>query len=162
MVNGAHGGSPNATNVLNPATGEIVGQLPLASAADLDLALAAADRGFRIWSVTSAYERSKILRRAAELVRERVEIMARCMTLDQGKPLTESTMESASAADHIEWYAKGRASVRYGRVVPTRNPAVRQLVMRERTGRNAAFTPWNFPINQAVRKIAGALAAGAA
>lgn len=145
--------------VLNPATGETVGELPLASAVDLDLALAAADRGFKVWAGTSAYERSKILRKTAELVRERVELMARCMTLDQGKPLTEATMESASAADHIEWYAEeGRRA--YGRVVPARQPAVRQLVVREPVGPVAAFTPWNFPINQSVRKIAGALAAG--
>ncbi len=154
-----HGSGSENFTVLNPATGEAVGQLPLASAADLDLALAAAERGFRAWSVISAFERSKILRRAAELVRERADTMARCMTLDQGKPLAESTMESASAADHIEWYAEeGRRA--YGRVVPPRNPAVRQLVIREPVGPVAAFTPWNFPINQSVRKIAGALAAG--
>jgi len=154
-----HGSGAERFTVLNPATGETVGQLPLATAADLDLALAAADRGFRLWSATSAYERSKILRKAAELVRERVASMARCMTLDQGKPLAEATMESASAADHIEWYAEeGRRA--YGRIVPSRSPAVRQLVVREPVGPVAAFTPWNFPINQSVRKIAGALAAG--
>lgn len=154
-----HGSGSERFTVLNPATGEVVGQLPLATAADLDLALLAAERGFKTWSATSAYERSKILRKAAELVRERVELMARCMTLDQGKPLTEATMESASAADHIEWYAEeGRRA--YGRVVPSRNPAVRQLVVREPVGPVAAFTPWNFPVNQSVRKIAGALAAG--
>ncbi|WP_412459888.1 NAD-dependent succinate-semialdehyde dehydrogenase [Pseudomonas sp. SC11] len=145
--------------VVNPATGEEIGRLPLASRADLDAALAAAARGFESWSVTSAYDRSAILRRAAALVRERHEHMARCMTLDQGKPLSESTLESKSAADHIEWYAEeGRRA--YGRIVPSRNPAVRQLVVREPVGPVAAFTPWNFPINQAVRKIAGALAAG--
>jgi len=145
--------------VVNPATGEEIGRLPLASRKDLDSALAAAERGFAVWSATSAYDRSAILRRAAALVRERHEHMARCMTLDQGKPLAESTMEAKSAADHIEWYAEeGRRA--YGRIVPSRNPAVRQLVVREPVGPVAAFTPWNFPINQAVRKIAGALAAG--
>jgi succinate-semialdehyde dehydrogenase/glutarate-semialdehyde dehydrogenase len=154
-----HGSGGTTFTVLNPATNEPVGELPLASTEDLDRAVAAAERGFALWSVTSAYERSKILRKAAALVRERVDVMARCMTLDQGKPLGEATMESASAADHIEWYAEeGRRA--YGRVVPARNPAVRQLVVREPVGPVAAFTPWNFPINQSVRKIAGALAAG--
>lgn len=153
------GEADRTSAVLNPATGEEIGRLPLASRQDLDRALAAAQAGFESWSITSAYERSAILRRAAALVRERHEHMARCMTLDQGKPLGESTLEAKSAADHIEWYAEeGRRA--YGRIVPSRNPAVRQLVVREPVGPVAAFTPWNFPINQAVRKIAGALAAG--
>lgn len=153
------GEADRTSAVLNPATGEEIGRLPLAARQDLDRALAAAQAGFERWSVTSAYERSAILRRAAALVRERHEHMARCMTLDQGKPLGESTLEAKSAADHIEWYAEeGRRA--YGRIVPSRNPAVRQLVVREPVGPVAAFTPWNFPINQAVRKIAGALAAG--
>ncbi|MDR0279224.1 MAG: NAD-dependent succinate-semialdehyde dehydrogenase [Paucimonas sp.] len=153
------GDADRTAAVVNPATGEEIGRLPLVSRKDLDSALAAAERGFATWSATSAYDRSAILRRAAALVRERHEHMARCMTLDQGKPLAESTMEAKSAADHIEWYAEeGRRA--YGRIVPSRNPAVRQLVVREPVGPVAAFTPWNFPINQAVRKIAGALAAG--
>ncbi|MDH4562826.1 NAD-dependent succinate-semialdehyde dehydrogenase [Pseudomonas sp. BN411] len=153
------GEADRTSPVINPATGEEIGQLPLASRQDLDAALVAAAKGFENWSVTSAYDRSTILRRAAVLVRERHEHMARCMTLDQGKPISESTLEAKSAADHIEWYAEeGRRA--YGRIVPSRNPAVRQLVVREPVGPVAAFTPWNFPINQAVRKIAGALAAG--
>jgi succinate-semialdehyde dehydrogenase/glutarate-semialdehyde dehydrogenase len=145
--------------VLDPATGAAVGELKLAGKADLDRALSAAQRGFASWSVTSAYDRSRILRQAAALCRERVARMAACMTRDQGKPLAESTAEATAAADHIEWYAEeGRRA--YGRVIPARNPAVRQWVVREPVGPVAAFTPWNFPINQAVRKIAGALAAG--
>ena len=153
------GSSGNTAAVINPSTGEMIGQLPLASNEDLDAALAAAANGFETWSATSAYDRSGVLRRAASLVRDRHAQMAECMTLDQGKPLAESTMEAKSAADHIEWYAEeGRRA--YGRIVPSRNAAVRQLVVREPVGPVAAFTPWNFPINQAVRKIAGALAAG--
>ncbi|VVN65800.1 NAD-dependent succinate-semialdehyde dehydrogenase [Pseudomonas fluorescens] len=153
------GSSGNTAAVINPSTGKTIGQLPLASNEDLDAALAAAASGFETWSATSAYDRSGILRRVASLVRDRHALMAECMTLDQGKPLAESTMEAKSAADHIEWYAEeGRRA--YGRIVPSRNAAVRQLVVREPVGPVAAFTPWNFPINQAVRKIAGALAAG--
>lgn len=153
------GNSGNTAAVINPSTGETLGQLPLASSEDLDTALAAAASGFETWSATSAFDRSGILRRVAALVRDRHALMAECMTLDQGKPLAESTMEAKSAADHIEWYAEeGRRA--YGRIVPSRNAAVRQLVVREPVGPVAAFTPWNFPINQAVRKIAGALAAG--
>jgi succinate-semialdehyde dehydrogenase/glutarate-semialdehyde dehydrogenase len=85
--------------------------------------------------------------------------MAELMTLDQGKPIHESRMEAKAAADHIEWYAE-EARRGYGRVIPARAPSVRQTVVREPVGPVAAFTPWNFPINQAVRKIAGALAAG--
>ncbi|MDQ0126598.1 succinate-semialdehyde dehydrogenase/glutarate-semialdehyde dehydrogenase [Pseudomonas lini] len=153
------GSAGNTAAVLNPSTGETLGQLPLASSDDLDTALAAAASGFETWSATSAFDRSGILRRVAALVRDRHALMAECMTLDQGKPLAESTMEAKSAADHIEWYAEeGRRA--YGRIVPSRHAAVRQLVVREPVGPVAAFTPWNFPINQAVRKIAGALAAG--
>lgn len=153
------GSSGHTEAVLNPSTGETLGQLPLASSEDLDTALAAAASGFETWAAMSAFDRSGILRRVAALVRDRHALMAESMTLDQGKPLAESTMEAKSAADHIEWYAEeGRRA--YGRIVPSRNAAVRQLVVREPVGPVAAFTPWNFPINQAVRKIAGALAAG--
>lgn len=153
------GSSGHTEAVLNPSTGETLGQLPLASSEDLDTALAAAASGFETWSAMSAFDRSGTLRRVAALVRDRHALMAESMTLDQGKPLAESTMEAKSAADHIEWYAEeGRRA--YGRIVPSRNAAVRQLVVREPVGPVAAFTPWNFPINQAVRKIAGALAAG--
>ncbi|WP_095158808.1 NAD-dependent succinate-semialdehyde dehydrogenase [Pseudomonas sp. Irchel 3E13] len=146
-------------DVYNPATGELIARLGLASTADLDRALAAAQRGFQVWRKTSAYERSKVLRKAADLVRERSDEIAALITLEQGKPLAEAKMEAFGAGDHIDWYAEeGRRA--YGRVIPPRARGVRQTVLREPIGPVAAFSPWNFPVSQLVRKIAGALAAG--
>ena len=145
--------------VSNPADDLTLGELPLAGVAELDRALDAASRGFALWRRTSAHDRYTLLRKVALLVRERHQRMAELITLDQGKPLAESLMEVKAAADHIEWYAEeGRRA--YGRVIAPRGPSVRASVIREPVGPVAAFTPWNFPINQAVRKIAGALAAG--
>jgi succinate-semialdehyde dehydrogenase/glutarate-semialdehyde dehydrogenase len=145
--------------VLNPATGEQIGTLARAERADLDRALAAVDRGFRVWRNTSAYDRAKIMRAAANLVRERAEAIARLMTLEQGKPLAESRAETIAAADIIDWFA-GEAPRAYGRVIPARASHVLQTVVKEPVGPVAAFAPWNFPINQVVRKISAALAAG--
>lgn len=145
--------------VLNPATGEQIGTLARAEAADLDRALAAAEHGFRVWRQTSAYERARIMRRAAVLVRERVEAIAPLMTMEQGKPLTEARTETALAADIIDWFA-GEAQRTYGWVIPPRAGHVLQTAVKEPVGPVAAFAPWNFPINQIVRKISAALAAG--
>ena len=145
--------------VLNPANEETIGSLALADKADLDDALTAATRGFEKWRRTSAFERSKLMRRAAELLRERNENVARTMTMEQGKPLAELRGEAAAGADVIDWFAEeGRRA--YGRVIPGRATNVSQLVVKEPVGPVAAFSPWNFPINQAVRKISAALAAG--
>ncbi len=145
--------------VLNPATGEPLGKLAHAERADLDRALEAAERGFAVWKKVSAYERSKVMRKAAGLIRERIDMIAPLMTQEQGKPLPEAKMETAAAADVIEWFAE-EARRAYGRVIPARAEGVYQLVIKEPVGPVAAFTPWNFPINQAVRKISAALAAG--
>lgn len=145
--------------VLNPATGEPIGKVAHAEEADLDRALAAAAKGFETWRKISAYERAKIMRKAANLMRERLEATARIMTTEQGKPLAEARGETALAADIIEWFAE-EARRAYGRVVPARAAGIYQLVVKEPIGVAAAFTPWNFPINQAVRKISAALAAG--
>ncbi|MDQ0504992.1 NAD-dependent succinate-semialdehyde dehydrogenase [Xanthobacter agilis] len=145
--------------VLNPATEEEIGAVAHASRADLDEALAATTRGFDLWRKTSAYDRSKLMRRAADIVRERAGSIARLMTLEQGKPLAEARAETLAAADIIDWFAEeGRRA--YGRVIPARAPGVYQLVIKEPVGPVAAFTPWNFPLNQVVRKLCGALAAG--
>ncbi|HEX8665571.1 MAG TPA: NAD-dependent succinate-semialdehyde dehydrogenase [Beijerinckiaceae bacterium] len=145
--------------VLNPATAEAIGAHPVATRDDLDAALEAAQRGFKAWKAVSAYDRYKIMRRAADLMRERVDENARILTLEQGKPLPEAKMEAAAAADIIDWFAEeGRRA--YGRVVPGRAEGVMQIVIKEPVGPVAAFTPWNFPINQAVRKISAALCTG--
>ncbi len=146
-------------DVMNPATGEVNGTVAHAERADLDVALAAADRGFAAWRRVSAFERSKLLRRAADLLRERADAIARLMTLEQGKPLAEARMETVAGADIIDWFAE-EARRTYGRVIPARAEGVYQLSLREPVGPVAAFTPWNFPINQPNRKIAIALAAG--
>jgi len=145
--------------VINPANEAEIGRLALAGEAELSLAADAAARGFKEWRKVSPYERSKLMRRAAQNIRERAEQIAAIMTMEQGKPFGEARIETLSAADIIEWFAEeGRRT--YGRVIPSRTDAVRQIVTREPVGPVAAFTPWNFPINQAVRKVSAALASG--
>ncbi len=145
--------------VVNPATGSVIGQVACARRADLDRALAAAEAGFALWCRTGAYQRATILRRAAALLRERAESIAALMTLEQGKPLVQSRIETLSAVDIIEWFA-GEGQRAYGQVIPSRDPDVLQITRRDPVGVVAAFSPWNFPINQVVRKVAPALAAG--
>jgi succinate-semialdehyde dehydrogenase/glutarate-semialdehyde dehydrogenase len=145
--------------VMNPATGEPVGTVAHADTSDLDRALAAADKGFHQWRKVSAYDRSKVMRKAADLLRERADAIARLMTMEQGKPLVEAKGETLAGADVIDWFAE-EARRTYGRVVPARTEGVYQLVIKEPVGPVAAFTPWNFPINQVVRKLSAALAAG--
>jgi succinate-semialdehyde dehydrogenase/glutarate-semialdehyde dehydrogenase len=145
--------------VVNPATGEVLGQLPHASREDLDRALAAAQRAFQTWKKTSPLERSAILRKVAQLARDRVDAIGHNITLDQGKPLVEATGEVMVCAEHAEWHAEECRRI-YGRVIPPRRHDVRQLVLREPVGVCAAFTPWNFPFNQAIRKMVAALGAG--
>lgn len=146
--------------VMNPATGKEIGQVAHASIQDLDRALAAAQTGFETWRDMPAFARSKIMRSAASLLRERAGDIAALMTQEQGKPLTESKVEVMGGADMIDWFADEGLRV-YGRIVPHRsNLAARQMVIKDPVGPVAAFTPWNFPINQVVRKMAAALATG--
>ena len=145
--------------VVNPANGLEIGRVAHAGIADLDRALAAAQQGFEKWRDMSAVERGRIMRRAAALMRERAVDIAALLTQEQGKPLGEARMEALAAADIIEWFADEGMRV-YGRIVPARNLAVRQMVLKDPVGPVAAFTPWNFPINQVVRKAAAALATG--
>jgi succinate-semialdehyde dehydrogenase/glutarate-semialdehyde dehydrogenase len=154
-----NGASRKSEDVINPATGKVLGKLPHASKADLDAALAAADKGFKVWKAMSAYDRANIMRRAASLLRERADHVGTVMTMEQGKPYPEARIEALTSADIIDWYAEeGRRA--YGRIVPGRAKGVRQIVVQEPVGVVAAFTPWNFPTLTPVRKIAGALAAG--
>jgi succinate-semialdehyde dehydrogenase / glutarate-semialdehyde dehydrogenase len=145
--------------VVNPATEEVIGQVPLATEADLAEAAEATRLGFLHWRDVPAFERYKIMRRAADLVRERAESIVRIMTTEQGKPLAEARVETLACADIIDWLAE-EARRNYGRIIPARIAGVEQVVIREPVGPVAAFTPWNFPLNQSVRKIGAALAAG--
>ena len=146
-------------DVVNPATDEVIGKLPHASKADLDLALESAHKAFQSWRKSSPMERSRILRKVAELARARAQEVARDMTLDMGKPLAEAVAEVNGCSEHAEWAAEEARRI-YGRVVPARSEGVRQMVLKEPIGVVAAFSPWNFPFNQAIRKIVSALGAG--
>ena len=120
-----------------------------------------ARKGFEVWRATPAYDRAKVLRKAANLVRERAEAIARIMTQEQGKILAESRAEVLVTADIVEWFAEeGRRA--YGRIVPGRAKNTRQIVLQEPVGVVAAFTPWNFPTLTPARKIGASLAAGCA
>jgi succinate-semialdehyde dehydrogenase/glutarate-semialdehyde dehydrogenase len=155
------GNGRKGEDVLNPATEKALAHLPHASTADLDHALEAAKKGFALWRATSAYDRAKIMRRAADLMRERHDAISKILVQEQGKVYAEARAEVITSADIIEWYAEeGRRS--YGRIVPGRIKGTRQLVVQEPVGIVAAFTPWNFPVLTPARKIGGALAAGCA
>jgi succinate-semialdehyde dehydrogenase/glutarate-semialdehyde dehydrogenase len=145
--------------VVNPANHNQIGTVAFAEQADLDRALEAAAQGYKTWRKVSAFERCKIMRKAAAIFRERAETVATCMTFEQGKPIGEARLEVMAGADLIEWFAEeGRRA--YGRVIPARAEGIYQLVVKEPVGPVAAFTPWNFPVNQAVRKLSAALATG--
>ncbi|MEL3892282.1 NAD-dependent succinate-semialdehyde dehydrogenase [Ferrovibrio sp. MS7] len=154
------GGAAGATiPVLNPATGETIGTVAKAEKADLDRALAAAEKGFQVWKKVGAFDRYKTLRKAADIIRSRADDIGKIMTAEQGKPFIEAKGETLLAGDIMDWFAE-EARRTYGRVVPPRAEGVYQLVVKEPVGPVAAFTPWNFPINQAVRKVSAAVAAG--
>ena len=160
-INGAWGpgASGRTLPVVNPANGSQIGAVAYAERADLDRALEAADQGFKAWRKVSAFERSKLMRKAANLFRERADAIAPMLTMEQGKTLAEAKQEALASADIIDWFAE-EARRAYGRVIPARAEGVYQLVIKEPVGPAAAFTPWNFPINQVVRKLSAALAAG--
>ena len=145
--------------VFNPSNGVEIGRLAHAGIPDLERAAQAAQKGFELWRDTPANERSAILRKAAALMRERAPQIAELLTQEQGKPLAEAKVEAMMAADIIEWFAEEGRRV-YGRIVPPRSINVQQQVLKQPVGPVAAFTPWNFPINQAVRKMSAALSTG--
>ncbi|HRK17625.1 MAG TPA: NAD-dependent succinate-semialdehyde dehydrogenase [Hyphomicrobiaceae bacterium] len=151
--------SGKTSDVVNPATNTPIAKLGHANKADLDKALAAAQKGYETWRKVSAYERGKILKKAADLLRSRVDEIAKVLTMEQGKVLAEAKVELMGSADIIEWFAEeGRRA--YGRIIPARADGVRNMVIQEPIGPVAGFSPWNFPVSQAARKIGGALAAG--
>jgi succinate-semialdehyde dehydrogenase / glutarate-semialdehyde dehydrogenase len=148
----------DVNDVLNPATGLPLASLPLVTPADLDLALDAAQRGFRAWRASTPEVRGSVLTKAATLIRERAERIATIATLEQGKIYAEALSETRAAAALLEFHA-GEAVRIYGRVLP-RPSGTRSLVLREPVGPVAAFCAWNFPVMNVVRKISPALAAG--
>jgi succinate-semialdehyde dehydrogenase/glutarate-semialdehyde dehydrogenase len=146
-------------DVTNPATGEVVGSMPDGTDADVVLAIDAAADALESWKQLAAVERARILRRAADVIRERKGEIAAVMTSEQGKPLAEAAGEVEYAASFLEWFG-GEAERVYGQLVPAMNPASRVMIMRQPVGVAAAITPWNFPAAMMTRKIGPAMAAG--
>ncbi|MBY0582028.1 MAG: NAD-dependent succinate-semialdehyde dehydrogenase [Sphingomonas sp.] len=146
--------------VVNPATGDAIADVPLASTADLDNALAAAERGFKLWRATDVNARAAILHRAADLIRERCDAIAALMTREQGKPIGEARGEVISSAQMFDWFAE-QALRQYGRVL-VRPTGQRSIVIQQPVGVVAALSPWNFPVYLMAKKLAPALAAGCA
>lgn len=153
------GGGNETRAVHDPANEEEIGRLACACENDLEDAAQSALRGFDVWSKTAARERSLVLGRAAALLKDELEAVSRAITSEQGKPIFESRLEVAAAVEVLDWFS-GEAVRIYGRTIPARQPEVVQQVVREPVGPVAAFTPWNFPVVQSVRKLAAALAAG--
>ncbi len=153
------GGSAETQEVTNPATDAVVALVCCADTSDLDSALATSRAGFKLWSKTSPWERSRILNRCAQLIAERKPELAKLMTLEQGKPLAESRGELDRTVDVFQWCA-GEAIRTYGRLLPQRQAGYRQTTIKEPIGPVAAFSPWNFPGVMFGRKIAAALGAG--
>jgi succinate-semialdehyde dehydrogenase/glutarate-semialdehyde dehydrogenase len=153
------GASGRSLEVFDPATGATIGRVAVAEEEDLDAALNAAAVGFSEWRKVPSFQRYKLLRKAADHIRDAAEVTAVRMTLEQGKPLAEAKGEVLAAADIIDWAAEeGRRA--YGRIIPSRVANVTQAMAPQPVGPVIAFTPWNFPMNQPVRKVAAALAAG--
>ena len=144
--------------VINPATGDVLAELPLANAADLDEAVEATTKGFAYWRAVDVNERAGILHKVAGLIRERAETIAVLLTTEQGKPLAEARTEVLSCAAQFDYFAE-EAKRSYGRVL-VRPTGQRALVLKQPVGPVAAFSPWNFPVNLMCKKMAAALAAG--
>lgn len=145
--------------VTDPATEEVLGTIATATEADIDAALAAARAGFEVWRRVGPWERSRIMRAAADLIRARTEQIATRMSLETGKPMAEARAETGTAADQFEWYSEETKRI-YGQVIEGRTRDVRLTVIHQPVGVVAAFTAWNFPALLPARKIAAALAAG--
>ena len=148
----------DAMPVVNPATATTMGDLPLATAADLDAALNAAEKGFAVWRATDVAQRSAVLRKTAALLRERAESIAVMMTMEQGKPLPESRSEVLASAQIFDWCAE-EASRMHGRLL-VRPSGQRSMVVHQPVGPVATFSPWNFPLYLMAKKLGAALAVG--
>lgn len=144
--------------VINPATEEEIGRLPVAQTSDLDDALTAAQSGFDVWSRTSPKDRADLIREASALMRERQDDIAFSITAEHGKPFRQAQLEVIRGCEFFEWDA-GEATRTYGRVIPS-GPGIKHIVHHQPIGPVAAFAPWNFPMSQPARKVAGAIASG--
>lgn len=150
--------SASGQPVINPADETTLGTVPHATVGDLDDALEAAEKALRIWRNTAPAERCRIILKAAQIIRDRVDDMAVAMTLEQGKPLDQARLEIIRGCEIIEWDANEGRRV-YGRVIPGEE-GMRHTVLRQPIGVVAAFSPWNFPMSSPARKVAGALSSG--
>ena len=152
-------GDGGGEDILNPATGEVIGWCPHASAAELDMALAAAEKGFEVWRRKTPLERQKVMEAAARNLEARIDEVATTLTMEQGKPVGEAKLEIGFVCDMFRWYGEeGKRA--YGRLIPPRLPGHRQIATKEPVGPVAAFVAWNFPGTNVIRKIAGAVGAG--
>lgn len=157
-IGGAWRTTTETLPVVNPATEETIGRLPCAGRQDLDDALTAAQAGFAIWSRTAPRDRADVMLRAAAIMRTRQDEIAHSITLEHGKPYQQARLEVIRGAEFFEWDA-GEAVRAYGRVIPS-SPGIDYIVHHQPIGAVAAFSPWNFPMSQPARKIAGAIASG--
>lgn len=153
-------GAENKTiGVLNPATEEVVSDMAFGSRADAKRALEAASRALPSWMKLTAFDRAKVLKKTADLMRERADAIARTLTMEQGKPLAEAKAEILHSADTFEWFAEeGKRA--YGQLIPNSQPGKKHVTLKHPIGVVGAISPWNFPITLQARKIAPALAAG--
>jgi succinate-semialdehyde dehydrogenase/glutarate-semialdehyde dehydrogenase len=161
LINGEfrQGSEGASEDVLNPATDEVLAEVPHASDADLDEALASAEAGFKVWRATTPLARQAVMNKAADILTADIDRIAENLTLEMGKPVAESKIELGFAIDVLRWYGEeGKRA--YGRLIPPRIPGARQMVMKEPVGVSCAFVAWNFPATNVMRKVAGALGAG--
>ncbi len=157
-IGGAWRQTKDARPIINPATEQVLGSVPVATIADLDDALTAAAEGFKVWSRTAPAKRAEVMMRAAALMRERIDDIGYTITVEHGKPLEAGRLEVIRGCEFFEWDA-GEAVRCYGRVIPSA-PGIRYIVHHQPIGTVAAFSPWNFPMSQPARKVAGAIASG--
>ncbi len=153
------GNGRETSAVINPFNGAVLGQMPHATAADLQAALESSERAFKVWRKVPAWDRSAIILKATALIRERIDLFAETLTLEVGKPLAEAQMEMGLTIDSMIWAGEEAKRI-YGRTVEARAPNGRAIISREPVGPVAAFAPWNVPALLTGRKIAAALAAG--
>src|SRR5215471_9799469 len=151
--------SGRTLGVINPATEEVIADIAYGGRAETRRALEAAHRAMQSWMKLTSWDRAKVLKKTAELMRERADALARTLTMEQGKPLAESKAEILHSADTFEWFAEeGKRA--YGQLIPNSAPGKRHVTLKHPVGVVASISPWNFPITLQSRKIAPALAAG--